>query len=61
MKQGKKKLVIGLCLIFTVIFTVHFQNIPLKNWKQVARKQNELTVCDRSLLNIMSGTFYMLN
>lgn len=50
MKQKKMKLATGLYLTFTVLFTTHSQNIPLKNWKQVAQKQNELTVCDRSLL-----------
>jgi hypothetical protein len=51
MKRGNLKTIVSLCLAFTVIFSVYSQTSnPLTNSKQVAKKSNELTVCDRTLL-----------
>jgi hypothetical protein len=49
MKQGKKITIAFLML--SIVFTAYAQSNPLEKCKQVAQKNGELTVCDRTQLD----------
>ncbi|MDR1883109.1 MAG: 6-bladed beta-propeller [Prevotella sp.] len=50
MEQKKRTLAIGLSLTFVIVFAGYSQNNPLDKCKQVAKKNNGVVVCDRTLL-----------